>query len=262
MSNYTRSISQLKTFTKCGERFLLERIHRAQMPARPAPWTIMGVAVHGAIMEWEKASRQIDVLELYYEMYDEQVEGAWQEQPAERYWFLPPMAKNVSKSLASYRERGYEQLEVYLETVEKAPWVLEKIEEPFEIDLDGIVVRGAVDRLLYYPGSDLYVVEDLKTGSPQDEDDARQLGFYALVARELWDIPVTKGQYWFTKLNRSSPEVDLERFDFNFWAETFKILDSSIDQGLFLPNPGKQCGLCSVRPWCSTQGWRSIGEPL
>lgn len=259
---YSRSISQLKSWTKCGEAFYLERFRRADLPVRPAPWTIMGVAVHDAIMEWEKSHRQIDISVLYYELYDRGVEEAWEKQPDEKYWFLPPMAKYVSNSITNYRARGAEQLEVYIQEVEYAPWEIDHIERQFEIDFDGVLVRGAVDRVLYFPGMDSYLVEDLKTGTAKEEEDYRQLGLYAYVARTLWDIPVTTGRYWFTKLNRPSPEYDLSRFDKNFWTQTFKDLDAAISYGVFLPSPGSGCQLCAVRPWCSTQGWLEIGEDL
>lgn len=261
---FTRSISQLKTYTKCGEQFRLERIERKQLPKRPAVWTIMGIAVHDAIMEWEKSERHLDIVEHYRQAFDRLTDEAWQSQPDVKLWFLPPNSRNVQKSIQTYRNKGFEQLVEYVEYAESAAWEALHLEREFEIVLWDVTIRGAVDRILYYPGSDEFMVEDLKTGSPKMEADFRQLAFYAFVAQFLWDIPVRSGRYWFTKLNRSSEEYQFkdELLTVDYWAETFMNLDLVISQGIFLPNPGEQCGLCAVRPWCSSQGWLDIDEDL
>ena len=224
----------------------------------------MGVAVHEAIMEWEKSNRELDIYDKYKEVYDREVNDSWTRQPDERYWFLPPLSKSVTKSINTYRSTGFGQIETYIEYAESAPWEAQSLERQFEIDLDGITVRGAVDRILFYPSSEEFIVEDLKTGSPKEEDDFRQLAFYAFVARTLWDIPVNVGRYWFTKVNRASEEFTFrpELLTSEYWSEQFHLLDMAIGLNIFLPSPGSSCGLCPVRPWCRSQGWLEIGEML
>jgi len=259
---YTRSVSQLKSWAQCGEKFYLERIQRRRMPKRPAPWTLMGIAVHDSIMEWEETKHELDIIAYYYRLYDELAEEAWRDQPDPLYWFLPPNAKYVDKAIKTYRERGAEQLRVYIDAFESRPWEILCLEREFEIDLGGVLVKGTVDRVLYFVDEDWYLVEDLKTGTVKDEADHRQLGFYAFVARELWELPVRDGRYWYLKANRPSETYDLSRFDREFWTDQFARLDTAIHLGIYLPNPGSHCQLCPVRPWCSTQGWLEIGEPL
>lgn len=259
---HTRSISQLKAYTRCGEAFYLERFRRSDMPRRPAPWTILGVAVHDTVMEWEKSGRDIHPLDYFSVEYDRIVEEEWERQPDSDYWVLPPNTKTVTTGIKNYRERGFKQLPVYIERCLEAPWEISHIEKSFEIELGEITVRGAVDRILYYPGDDSYLMEDIKTGNLKGEDDVRQLAFYAFVARELWGVPVTEGRYWFTKVDRGSAPIDLGGFDKKFWVETFKQLDRGISEGVFLAHPGDVCGICGVKPWCNTMGWLDIGEPL
>lgn len=259
---YTRSLSQLKLYTRCGELYRLERFKRADIPRRPAAWTIMGIAVHEAVMDWEKSGRAGSLPDLFQVVYDHTATEQWEKQPDPDYWILPPRTKTVATSVANYRERGIKQMEVYEERCRNAPWEISHIEKEFEIQLGEILVKGAVDRILYYEQLDDYVIEDLKSGSVEGEDDIRQLAFYAFVARELWDVPVKEGRYWFTKLDRGSDWVNLEKFDRKFWTEEFRKVDAGINQQIFLPSPGKQCGICAVRPWCSTQGWLEVGEPL
>lgn len=259
---YSRSISQLKAYSKCGELFNLERMHRGVIPRRPAAWTILGLSLHETVMEWEKSSRAIDVDEYFDVCYDSIVHQEEARQPDYKYWIVPPRTASVKKSIQNYKERGFQQLDKYVTRFEEAPWEISHMEEEFEIDLEGVVVKGGVDRILYFPGTDEYLLEDLKTGSPEDEEDKRQLAFYAFIARELWNIPVKIGRFWYTKVDRPSETKNLEKFDKIFWTKTFKKLDEGISRGIFLPSPGKQCGLCSVKPWCSSQGWLEIGEKL
>ena len=263
---YSRSISQLKLWTKCGELFYLERFKRSEMPRRPAAWTILGITLHDTIMEWEKSGRRLDLDEYFDRCYDQEVALQTRIQPNDRYWMLPPRTNSVRKSIIDYKKRGFKQLEKYVESVRDAPWEVSYLEKQFTIGFEGngdpLAVNGGIDRILYFPGTDEYVVEDLKTGSPEDEEDKRQLAFYAFVGRELWGIPVKLGRYWYTKVDRPSETVNLEKYDKNFWARTFQQLDEAISREIFLPSPGKQCFLCSVRPWCSVQGWLNIGEEL
>jgi len=259
---YTRSLSQLKLYTRCGEAYYLERFRRSDIPRRPAAWTILGVAFHDTIMEWEKSGREIDPFEYFKVKYDAVVADEWERQEDADYWILPPNTKTVPSSIINYRKRGLEQLSTYITRCNEAAWEISCLEREFEIPIGPVVVRGAVDRILLYPTEETYVIEDLKTGSPEGEDDVRQLGFYAYVARTLWDIPVREGRYWFTKLDRGSDPVDLSGFDQRYWETAFERLDKGINQGLFLASPGRQCGMCGVKPWCSTMGWLKIGEPL
>ena len=217
---------------------------------------------HDTVMEWEKSDREIDPFKYFGTKYDAMVVEEWDKQPDEDYWILPPGTKTVKSSIINHRKRGLDDLVRYVDRCRDASWELSCLEREFEIGIGGVTVRGAVDRILFYPTTEEYLIEDLKTGSPKGEEDVRQLGFYAYVARTLWDIPVLEGRYWFTKLDRGSDVVDLSGFDQGYWERSFERLDAGINQGLFLAQPGYQCGLCSVRPWCSTMGWLQIGDPL
>lgn len=259
---YTRSLSQLKLYTRCGELYRLERFERSNVPRRPAAWTIMGVAVHEAVMRWEKDSRIYDLPSLFSEEYHATTSEQWEKQPDPDYWILPPRTKSVKTSIDNYRERGIKQMEVYEERCRNAPWEISHIEEEFEIQLGDVLVKGAIDRILHWEIDDEYAIEDLKSGNIKGEDDIRQLGFYAMVAREILGVPVKEGRYWFTKLDRGSQFVNLEKYDREFWTEEFRKVDQGINNGIFLASPGDACGICSVKPWCNTMGWLEVGEKL
>jgi CRISPR/Cas system-associated exonuclease Cas4 (RecB family) len=128
-----------------------------------------------------------------------------------------------------------------------------------EIDLDGVTVRGFLDSVKWWPSLGVPVIEDLKTGSPDEDADTRQLDIYALAAREQYGIDVQYARYWYTKLDRRGEwhRMDKPRDQI---VEEYRRLDQIIQQKLFLPNPGKICGICEVKPWCPIQGWLKSGE--
>jgi putative RecB family exonuclease len=267
---YTRSPSQLKSVTRCGEAFRVSRLVKPRPPARPVAWTILGIAVHDAVMQWEKNDRNADLDVYFQQAWDVAVEEAWRRQPNEKLWMLPPGTKSVKASLENYRRRGMERdIPNYERRCHEAEWEIlrlpngeKALELSFEVDLEGVTVKGQIDRILFYPDSGVVAKEDLKTGSPDDADDVRQLGIYRIGAMECYDIPLTHGRYWYTKLDRPGDWVDLTRYTRKYLAGEYGILDRMIDGGLLLPNPGKVCGLCDVRPWCREMGWLKPGESL
>lgn len=268
---YHRSISQWKSLTKCGERFNLERLRRRDLPRRPAAWSIGGSAFHEAVMDWEKSGRSLDLSGLFCAVYDRMVEEEKALQPDLRYWMRPPRTKSTENDIVNYRKRFVEKdIPNYLRRMEEAEWEILTLpngdlalELEFELQLGGVKVIGAMDRIQWWPKQGFAAMEDLKTGSPDDDDDTRQLGFYRLAAAECYDIDLKWGRYWYTKLDRPSDTwVDLSRYTREYFESEFSKVDTIISQKMFLANPGKQCGICSVRPWCRELGSLAIGEEL
>lgn len=244
-----RSISQLKTYTRCGLLYKLERLER--LGEFPAAWTALGSAFHETYHEWELSDRQTDWGAEFAIRYDQLIERARSDQPDLKLWGRPP-GMSVDKSIVHYRKRGLEKdVPQYRSRCEESSWEVVALEQEFSIDLDGIVVNGAIDRIQEYPGDGL-ALEDLKTGSPDDEDDSRQLEFYGFVGNALFDYGIRNVRYWFTKLDRPGKWIKLSK-PRDYWVEQFHLLNEVIEGGIFLPNPGKKCQLCSVKPWCSSQ---------
>lgn len=259
---YTRSVSQLKGMTTCGERFFLERIKRYQLPPTPAAWTALGVAVHETFCEWEKRDRKIDALECFAECYDGYINEAMETQPDLSMWQTPPGTKTTEASIKNYRRRGLEKdVPNYLARCLEADWEIYRLpdgtkalELEYEITLEKTPVRGSIDRVLWWPEQHRATLEDLKTGNV-DEWDSRQLGVYSYAATALYNIPIKWGRYWFTKVDRAGDWIDLSRYNYDYLSDIYGTLNGIIDAGYFLPNPGKHCELCGVRPYCREQGW-------
>lgn len=251
-----RSISQLKTYTRCGEQYRLERIE--EHPETPAAWTALGTAFHESYQAWEESERSLDFGEKFLGLYDTLIDDWRSEFPDLNQWAKPP-GMSVVTSINHYRKRAlaHDVPEYQLHCEQSAGEVV-GIEIPFSIDLGGVRVQGRIDKVEYYPGSDMYVVEDLKTGSPEADDDTRQTEFYGFVANEL-GYEVKKARYWYTKVNRGGDWVEVNKPK-TYWLRMFEQLDWAIEDKLFLPNPGKICGLCTYRKACSFKGdgWRDV----
>src|SRR5690606_6623469 len=75
MKKYTRSVSQLKQVTHCGEAFAISRGFRGPKPP-PRPWaqTVAGSAFHSMIVEWEKSGRTKDPIDLFNSFWEIELE--------------------------------------------------------------------------------------------------------------------------------------------------------------------------------------------
>jgi CRISPR/Cas system-associated exonuclease Cas4 (RecB family) len=237
------------------------------LPPRPAAWTGLGIALHETFCEWEKSDRQIDVLEYFEKSFDEYIDNSLKLQPDLDLWQVPPGTKSIKKSIDSYRERGLtKDVPQYLERCLEAEWEIYRFEDgtkavelEFELDLGDVTIKGGIDRIQWWPELEVATMEDLKSGNVEnDETDKRQLGVYAYAARTVFEVPLESGRYWFTKVDRGSEWFDLTRYTEAYLTDLFAKLDQGIKSGIFLPNPGKNCGLCGVQPYCREQGTKRV----
>ncbi len=133
-------------------------------------------------------------------------------------------------------------------------------EELVEVVLDGLRLRGYVDRLDVSPAGDLRVV-DYKTGSiPRETSEARalfQMKFYALV---LWRtrgvVPRQLRLIYLADTDTLSyqPEAEeLARFEGTLQA-IWKAIAAATLTGDFRPSPSKLCDWCSHQQLCPAKG--------
>lgn len=133
-------------------------------------------------------------------------------------------------------------------------------EQLVEVVVDGLRLRGYIDRLDISPAGDLRVV-DYKTGTaPREAHEARamfQLKFYALVLwrtrgvvpRELRLIYLTDGE----TLTYQPDDEELRRFERTLRALWAAIV-SATERGDFQPNPGASCSWCHHHALCPSYG--------
>lgn len=251
-----RSVSQLNTFSECGERYRLERT--LSLPPRPAAWTALGNGMHSAVEIWERSDRIGELAELFWVHYNEEIERLTALQPDLKQWIKTPNVKTVERDIDLRGEHGVKQANS-LETARRsAPWKVASIggqlalELPLTLTFGDVRVIGKVDLVKEWPNGTLSV-EDTKTGAKKGTRN-RQLGFYGLALNEMYGLHITHGEFWYTKLGASGGYVDLNRYNRPYLHDQFNKLDSAINQELYLANPGDHCTFCDVRQYCREEG--------
>jgi len=133
-------------------------------------------------------------------------------------------------------------------------------EELVEVILDGLRLRGYVDRIDISPAGDLRVV-DYKTGSiPREAFEAKalfQMKFYALVLWRIRGVVPRQLRLMYladTDTLSYQPDADeLARFERTLHA-IWKAIATASATGEFRPSPSKLCGWCSYQQFCPAKG--------
>lgn len=254
----TLSISRLKSYTYCAEKYRLERVEGKDSP--PAAWTIQGTAFHNAYEAWERGGRAGNISDRYPEFYDAAVSAETDRYPL-TVWQKRPSIASVERDLELYLATGMKQCDLYQQHCEAAVWKIATIngEPALEIGSDSVEigtvkVRFKADAVLEWPDGQL-TVRDFKTGKLAKDN--RQIGFYKLFLWLAFRVDISRGEYWYSKtdLNRSGGWVDLSRYTYEYAVNQFEGLMAAHKNEVFIPNPGRECDLCTVKEWCREMGW-------
>lgn len=249
-----RSVSQLKSFTRCGEQYRLNRT--LDLPESPAAWTAVGTAFHEAYEQWEHDDRDVLLADLADEYYREVIASYKELQPNLSRWTKAPRVKDTQKDIDLRGANLHEQAVAYEAEVREGDYEVTMVEYPFEEVIGGVNIRGKVDCILKW-GDGRYTIRDLKTGAIGDTDN-RQLGLYGYVVNNILGLDVTYGEYWYTKFGKSGGWVNLSRYTKDYLEDQYGKLDTAIEQEIYLPAPGKACQMCDVKSWCREFGYGDL----
>jgi putative RecB family exonuclease len=255
VKEYPRSVSQVKTWKACGERYRLERVE--QKVGRPAAWFPMGTAVHEATERWNKAGRppnKATPVAWFLEAYDREVNELCETVPNLDWWMASGPYKGP-EDIMRRREIGQEHvvkyIDYYLAQQYEKIWVtpdgVPAIELEFEADFDGVKLRGFIDSVVEFGGR--VIVEDTKTGNKPDP--AFQLAVYKLALEQVYPgLEVEAGRYFMTKHGKPTNLYDLSEWTYDKMCATFKEMDQGVKAEAFPPNPGSVCARCGVAWAC------------
>ncbi|QHB36975.1 Cas4 exonuclease [Mycobacterium phage Roary] len=229
---------------------------------RPAAWLPQGTAFHTTV---ELAAKDLEMSlekaqEIFSAEYDKDIGALTSETPNVQFWSRSgPYAGRAD--IERRYALGLEQVERWFdwhnehpeEEFWKAPDGTPGIELGFDIDLDGVPVRGFIDAIKVIDGE--LVVEDYKTGNTPGDD--FQLGVYSVAVEMMYgvDRPQT-GRYWMAgkKGGKGKPTkpYDLSEWTREAVTEKFHELDQNIRAEKFEadPEPSK-CQFCDVSASCS-----------
>ena len=288
-----RSVSQVKEYLHelggCGYRYFLGRVVRAW--SRPAAWSPQGTAVHAAAEAWERSGRELSreaTRAKFTEEYAKEINLLTEETPNFDLWFSSGPYFGQADTDRRHK-KGLEQVDAYIdyytkEAPEEVIWITPDgepaVELEFNIDLDGVAMRGFIDQVVQVrpPLPDkprtrsgavskskasreewdqrlaewgdlppVLRVRDIKTGA--NPGDSFQLGTYAVAIELEHGAKAEFGDFWMGRLGR--PTKAYELMDRDGIAELARKADQGIKAGVFEPNPDPdKCGRCDYRTAC------------
>lgn len=266
-----RSVSQLKQFERCGHSYYLARILKCWQ--RPAAWLPQGSAVHTVCEHYEKRKLAGDTMSLeeaqtlFGEEYAKEFSQYTEQTPNFEFWFKSgsyscadpdPGRNDVTRRF----HIGMEQVQKFIawteghpeEEIWHAPDGTPGIEIGFDIDLDGVPVRGYIDVVIRNRDTGEVFVRDLKTGNTPGDD--FQLGVYSVALAEQFGIePPQRGDYYMAgkKGKKGAPTYP---YAIGEWtrekvSEKFAELEADIQAERFEPKPEPSvCRFCDVNLAC------------
>lgn len=256
-----RSVSQLNQYLKCPHSYYLQRIERVWQ--RPAAWLPQGLAVHEAIEEIEKSHRTLTLEkaeEVFKESYAKHTGRLCEDTPNFEYWFASGPYKG-EQDIERRFGLGLEQISRYFAWIEKhpneKPWITPDgdlaIEIGFDVDLDGVRVKGFIDNVteITLPdGRTIIIVRDVKSGNKPGDD--VQLKVYSVVLEQKYGIEVPQGDYWMGRTGKATHPYNLTLITRDEVVEKFHKVDAGIRAGDFpaLPDDSK-CRFCPVSASCT-----------
>lgn len=260
-----RSVSQLTSYSSCGEAYRLERIAKA--PRRPAAWFQMGTSYHKIVEDWENGGRKEDeeqLYELYSADYNAGIEAIKLEWPDLGVW-MTGGSKKGEQDIADREVLGRWQVGDYVRFARENEdeWRVITSEVYFEMDFGGVPVVGYIDQIRQYKDGRIEAV-DLKTGSSTPVT-AVQLATYRWAVHKFMGVLpdtgafVKAGRPATPRSKKDKPTADI-RHDLTSWTKPkldrwFVDMDRAERAGIYLPNPGEHCArTCGVAQFCSAVG--------
>jgi len=237
LQNASLSATAVEIYEKCPLQFKLERDWR--VPGQVAAAMQYGNVMHTVLKDYFDA-----VLAKRQHTREESLD-VFHAKIAEMH-FDDPLQRDL------YVKQGERQLTEFIAKHEAAPLpqVL-STERSFELRINGVLVRGRVDRLDVVSGKRVEII-DYKTGTARDEAEARrslQLSIYAIAARDIWDLEPERLAIYNLEDNS---KVASTRTDGQLVAARQRVSEAAngIANGHFDPKPGFHCRFCAYRNLC------------
>lgn len=165
-----------------------------------------------------------------------------------------------------WREHGPKQIEAWVEWQDQNPnlEILDingtpAIEIAVSANLDGVTLKGVIDRVFVDTQSGELLIVDLKTGAYPPASQL-QLGFYRVALEQTVGLNPQYGAYWMARQGVLSQIEELWHPTemITSWLRQTKQL---IDDNVFLPHLTNMCKSCGVRDFCyavnKSIDWRS-----
>lgn len=265
------SYSQISTYLKCGEAYRLEKILHA--PSAPA-WALAGgSAVHSGTEEWDNelmatgtAREDFDVLWAHH--FAEQIEDTEKRNDIPREEWRASGRKSKDwpdkENEEWWNHHGPTFLRAWSTFRMMVPWEIwtapdgrPGIEIDFTISIGGVLVKGAIDRIMQTREGQILPV-DLKSG--QAPDSYLQLGTYAKAMRDHMGVDPELGTYWMARTGSTTELHPMAKYSDAYLELLYVGARKGIEDGRFLPKESRDCSWCSVRESCFAYGGKNAAE--
>ncbi len=255
-----RSVSQINQYLRCPQAYKLGRIDKVW--SRPAAWLPQGTAFHAVAEEYERrmSSAPMSLSEAQDMFRDEYAKGIGElceDTPNFEWWFWSGPYSGERDVERRYHI-GLEQVEKFLawrESPGQDIWITPDgkpaIELDFQVELDGVMVRGFIDAVVVVDGQ--LRVRDYKTGNSPGDD--FQLGVYSVAVEALYGVKPPAGDYFMVGKKGAKPRIS-GPYDLSYWTREevtarFHEVEARIQAGDFEPDPEpSKCGFCDVNLSC------------
>jgi CRISPR/Cas system-associated exonuclease Cas4 (RecB family) len=249
------SHSAMGTWLNCGWNYYLSRVQN--VAENPSYWLVGGKSVHTATElydTWSDLDGLFDPTVVFTNQWHKEFAATDNGMPfraggratkaypnkEDASWWLENGPKMVDYWVQFRQQSGYQ---VFLMPDGKPAIETELLKE-----VNGVKMRGYLDRLMVSPEGELTVV-DIKT-SAQEPKSNTQLGTYAILVEKAFGIRPTKGAYWMARTGDLSIPADLSHYTESRLGTQVKSFKLAVENNIFIPNTGFMCGTCSVNHAC------------
>lgn len=266
------SWSSVSSYTECGYRWLLDR----RLATSSIEWlnTLGGSALHEVteLVDRQRLGQDVEVPsfeERLVKLIAESPAGARIRVSGNKRTKLQFTGGPNKQDLEWWLTYGPQMVDQWAEFQAETGWTIARlpdgewgIELGFEIEIEGIPVRGSIDRVMLTPEGDIVIV-DIKGGRTSA---TMQLGTYALALSEVYGLDADWATFW-------QPKLEDEKYPLGkYWREhmpsypfaqlraMYVGTDDSIRRGVFLPNVGSACSGCTVAQACWANGGAEAGS--
>ncbi len=232
----TLSPSAIEVYESCPQKFKFQKEDR--IPEGPAAMLQYGSAMHRVLHDYYQAvlaKRAPDEGQLI-ELFRQEMRRSRMEDPLQ---------------FELYEQEGVKHIKAFLRGSARVPVEVLATEHDFEITVEGVRLRGRIDRVDRLADGGVRVL-DYKTGAPKDEkaaEESLQLAIYALAAQEKWGTMPARVAFHSLE-NDSIVEVAPSAKQFDKTREKIQKAADGIAQGKFDPKPGYQCRWCAYAILC------------
>lgn len=257
-----RSFSQFTTYARCSEQYRLQKVEK--VPEQMTAWAPQGSAFHVGMEEWEKSGRALseqEVVDLAVADYDKRIAEQRERQPEDSGWLTGGRTK-PSDDIARRRDKVAQQVRDYIaysleHEHEVRPAELPDgrpaVEVPFDMVVNGVRIKGAIDLVLEWVESGKRTIRDLKTGTKLPNDPL-QLSVYGLAWYRLFMEVIEYGDFFMCKNNKPTEPFYLLDYPEAYIGAWLEMMDRAEKQGIYMPNGGDHCRVCTVRQFCTLMG--------